>query len=96
MLLLGCACLALLAYQVWGDNGYRALLRRRQEERQWEERIELLRRHNAELQKRIHDLQTDPRAIEKAAREDLGMARPDEKVIRAPRRQRAEEKHDRK
>ena len=90
MLFLGGLSLAMLAYQVWGDNGYRALLRRQQEQRHWEERNQNLSRHNADFQKRIHDLENDPKAIEKAAREDLGMARPDERVIRSPKNQKPE------
>jgi cell division protein FtsB len=75
--------LALLAFQVWGDRGYRALQRRLQEEREWEARNETLRRHNAELDQRIRDLNT-PKTIERIAREDLGMTRPGERVIRTP------------
>ena len=86
VLFLGCLFLALAAYQRWGDNGYWALERRRQEQREWETRNQELRGHNAELGKRIHDLKTDPKTIEKIAREELMLVRPEDKVILAPQR----------
>ncbi len=86
MICLGTLSLAVAIYHLVGANGYRALERRRQEQREWEARNEALRRNNAELEKRIQELSNDPRAIEKVVREDLGYARPGEKVIRTPGR----------
>ena len=83
---LGCLCLALGAYQIWGANGYRALRRKQAEQRQWEARNETLRRQNEELQKRIHELRTDPKAIEKIAREELLLVHPNDKIILAPQK----------
>lgn len=83
---LGLLALAMFAYQLWGAHGYRALQRRRQEQRDWETRIDTLRRHNAGLKQRIHDLQHDPKTIEKIAREELLLVRPEDKVILAPQR----------
>lgn len=83
---LGGLFLALLAYQVWGENGYFALRRKWQEEREWQERNEALRRKNEALQKRIHELRTDPKAIEKIAREELMLARPEDRIILAPQK----------
>ena len=78
--------LTLGAYQIWGANGFFALRRKLQEEREWRERNENLRRQNEALQKRIHELRTDPKAIEKIAREELMLAGPKEKVLLVPRK----------
>ncbi|MBI3696038.1 MAG: septum formation initiator family protein [Acidobacteria bacterium] len=78
--------LLLAAYQVWGANGLIALRRRWQEERELQDRNETLRRQNEALLKRIHDLKTDPKAIEKIAREELMLAGQGEKVVLAPQK----------
>ncbi len=83
---LGATFAALAAYQVWGANGLWALRRRLQEERQWEAQNEALRQQNAALEKRIHELRTDPRAIEKIAREELMLAGSGEKILVAPQK----------
>jgi len=83
---LGGLFLALLAYQWWGQHGYRALQASRQEQRDWEARNEALRRRNAGLEKSILDLRTRPEPIEKRAREDLHWTRPGERVIRSPQK----------
>jgi len=83
---LGLLFLAVAAYQVWGAHGYRALERRRHEQREWESRNESLRRHNTGLGERIHDLKTNPKAIEKIAREELLLVRPEDRVILAPQK----------
>lgn len=78
--------LALAAYQIWGANGYFALRRKLQEERDWRVRNETLRQQNEALQSRIHELRTDPKAIEKIAREELMLAGSGEKVLLAPQK----------
>ena len=83
---LGGLFLALAAYQIWGQNGYVALRRKLEEHREWQTRNEALRRQNEALQKRIHELRTDPKAIEKIAREELMLARPEDKIILTPQK----------
>ena len=78
--------LALGAYQIRGANGLVSLRRRMQEEREWRERNEALRRQNEEIERRVHELRTDPKAIEKIAREELMLASPGEKVLLAPQK----------
>ena len=78
--------LLLAGYQVWGDNGLVALRRRWRDEQELRQRNEELRRHNDALLKRIHDLKTDPKAIEKIAREELMLAGQGEKVVLAPQK----------
>ncbi len=81
---LGLLGVALAAYQVWGANGYAALLRKRQEEREWAARNQELQRKNQDLQKRVHDLHSNPQAIEKIAREELLLVKPEDRIILAP------------
>lgn len=76
--------LILAAYQVFGVNGYVALRHKRQEELDWRARTEALRRENEALEKRTHQLRTDPKAIEKIAREDMMLAGPGDRVIVTP------------
>jgi cell division protein FtsB len=81
---LGVLTMGLAAYQFWGAHGYAALLRKRQEEQEWTARNQALRRENEALQKQIHDLKTDPRSIEKIAREELMLVQPEDRIILAP------------
>ncbi|HYM11234.1 MAG TPA: septum formation initiator family protein [Bryobacterales bacterium] len=83
---LGGLFLALAAYQVWGAKGFFALRRKLREEQEWQQRNVALRRENEALEKRIHDLRTDPKAIEKIAREEYMLAAPGETVLLAPRK----------
>lgn len=83
---LGLMFLALAAYHVWGANGIVSLRRRLQEQREWQERNEALRRQNQALERRVQELKSDPKAIEKIAREDYMLAAPGEKVLLAPQK----------
>ena len=83
---LGGLFLGLVAYQIWGQNGYVALRRKVQEQQEWQARNGALRRQNEALEKRIRELKSDPNAIEKIAREELMMARPEDKVILTPQK----------
>ncbi len=78
--------LLLAAYQVFGSNGVLAFRRKLHEEQDWRARNETLRRQNEALEKRIHQLKTDPKAIEKIAREELMLADPNERVILNPQK----------
>ncbi len=42
---------------------------------------EAARQHNLTVKRNIYQLQTDSRALEKAARNELGMARADERIF---------------
>ena len=83
---LGMLFLAVAAYQRWGANGYWALERRLQEQRDWEARNEASRHNKADLEKSIHNLRTDLKTIEKIAREELKLVKPDDNVILAPQK----------
>ena len=84
MSLIGLGLLALLVHSVFGDRGYLALRRQRQEMQRLETEIQRLEEENRRLTREIEELKSDPRAVERAAREQLKMARPGERVITFP------------
>lgn len=64
-----------------GDRGLPALFKARREARELSRRIATIRAENAGLRARADALKFDPAAIERVARESLGLARPDELVV---------------
>lgn len=80
------ALTALVVGSLFGDRGYLQLMVRRQREEAQAREIEELRAENARLAAEIHALRTDPRAVERIAREELGLARPGETVFILPTR----------
>ena len=83
---LGLGLLALAVHTLFGEHGYVALRRERQEIDRLESEIQRLEKENERLSEEIRSLKTDPRAVERVAREELKMARPGEKVIILPER----------
>lgn len=75
-----------------GDGGLMTLLQMRTRAADLERQVVEAERHNDELRSRIRALREDPQAIEELAREELGMARPDETIYLLPQRpERSEE-----
>jgi cell division protein FtsB len=79
------AIVALLVGALFGDRGYLRLLEKRDRAQALALEVERLEEENGRLGNEIQSLKTDPRAIEKIAREELGLARPGEKVFLVPR-----------
>ena len=75
------ALIALTVGSVFGDRGILNLVSRRRQVEALRGELEALRAENARLSSEITALRTDPRAIERLAREDLGLARPDETLF---------------
>ena len=75
------ALIALSVGSVFGDRGILNLLDKRREVDALRAELEGLRAENARLATEITELRTSPRAIERLAREELGLARPDETVF---------------
>jgi cell division protein FtsB len=75
------ALIALLVGSLFGDRGILHLMAQRERASILAREIETLRDENARLAGDIAALRTDPAAIERIAREELGLARPGETVF---------------
>ena len=77
--------LALLMLQdIFGTHGVLAMRRSQQEAADIRKKIDQLDAENQKLQDRVKSLKTDPAAIEKIAREEMGLARPGEYIFKIP------------
>lgn len=77
-------CAVLVMNEIFGDHGVLALRRQRQEYESLEKQVRDLEQENADLAKQIKALKSDPKAIEKQAREQLHLARPGETIYTLP------------
>lgn len=75
------ALIALVVGSLFGDRGILHLMDQRQRAEVLRREMEELRAENSRLTSEIGALKTDPRAIERLAREQLGLARPGEVVF---------------
>ncbi len=75
------ALIGLAVGAVFGDRGLLNLVQKRQQIEELRQQIDTLRGENARLAADVSALRTQPRAIERVAREQLGLARPDETVF---------------
>ncbi len=73
--------LALAALSAADSRGLRRYFRLREEIASYEEKNRSLAGQNASLRLEIEALSGDTKALERAAREDLGLVRPDEVVF---------------
>jgi cell division protein FtsB len=75
--------LVLLVLQdVLGTHGVLAMHRSMKQSAEIQREIQQLNRENQRLQNRVQSLKTDPAAIERIAREDMGLARPGEYIFK--------------
>lgn len=75
---------ALTVHEVFGERGYFALRRRRQELQTLQQQVKQLQQENQQLEQEIKSLKTDPKAIEKLAREQMKLAKPGEIIYVLP------------
>jgi cell division protein FtsL len=85
--LLGLLVLVMIVHDVFGTHGFLAMRRTQFEIRKVKANLDALSKENAALAQEVKDLNSDPRLIEKIARDDLGLARPGEIIIRIPQGQ---------
>jgi len=90
--LLGLLIAVMIVHDVFGTHGFLAMRRTQSEIRKVKADLEQLSRENATLEQEVKDLKTDPRLIEKIARDDLGLARPGEIIIRIPQEQQQQQR----
>jgi cell division protein FtsB len=87
--LLAIFIVALVVHDVFGPHGLMAMRRTQNEIQKVKSDLDRLNKENLELGDQVRALKTDPRLIEKIAREDLQRARPGEIIIRIPPQQQA-------
>jgi cell division protein FtsB len=85
------ALVVLMAYHVvFGANGVVVYQNKKAEYRKLDAELKSLQAENQRLADHIKALQTDPKAIEKEAREQLRYAKPGEVIYIAPERSQAD------
>jgi cell division protein FtsB len=82
--ILGIALFALLVHDVFGTHGFIAMRRTQQEIDQIREQIGKMNDENKSLAEEVNSLKTDPKSIERIAREEMGLARPGEMIFKLP------------
>jgi cell division protein FtsB len=85
--MLGLFVLALFVHDIFGPHGFIAMKRTQNEIQRVQKDLDRLNKENVELGDQVRALKTDPRLIEKIAREDLQRAKPGEIIIRIPQSQ---------
>jgi len=89
LLVLVLVSVALAVHEIFGENGWMALRLQRSQVEAIKHQIQDLKRQNDQLQKDVQGLKSDPRAIERYAREQMHFARPGEIIYNFPREKRA-------
>lgn len=82
--LMGVFVAVLLVHDVFGTHGYLAMRQKQQEIQKISVELEKLNKENLKLQQDAQDMQSDPETIRKIAREEYGLAGPNEKIIKMP------------
>jgi cell division protein FtsL len=81
----------MVVHDVFGTHGFLAMRRTESEIKKVKADLDALTKENEALAQEVKDLNSDPRLIEKIARDDLGLARPGEIIIRIPQGQQTEQ-----
>jgi cell division protein FtsB len=74
----------LLLQDVFGTHGLLAMRRAQKEAARVQLEIDQINQENRRLQENVKALKTDPAAIERIAREEMGLARPGEYIFKIP------------
>jgi len=82
--LLGLLVLVLVVHDIFGTHGFLAMRRTQNEIKKVQAALEQLNKENLELAQEVKELKTDPRKIENIARDELGLAKPGEVIIKIP------------
>ena len=80
--LLAAALVMLALHDVFGTHGLLAMRRSQQEAARLQKEIQQLNDENQRMQDRVKELKSDPAAIERIAREEMGLARPGEHIFK--------------
>jgi cell division protein FtsB len=74
----------LLVHDIFGAHGFIAMRRTQKEIEQIQDQIGKLNTENKALSGQVNSLKSDPKAIERIAREEMGLARPGELIYKLP------------
>jgi cell division protein FtsL len=85
--LLSLFVVVLLVHNVFGAHGFLAMRRTQDEIEKVKKELNRLNSENQQLQDDVKSLKTDPRRIEKIARDELLLAKPGEIIINSPQPQ---------
>lgn len=78
LVMLSLLLLLLFGHGMLGKKGYLAVRRMKQQNQELNQKIEQLNRENNQTMEEIKALKSDPKTIEKIAREELGLVKPGE------------------
>jgi cell division protein FtsL len=78
---------ALFLHDIFGTHGYLAMRRTKSDIERVQSDINRLAKENAELSDEVKSLKSDPHKIESIARDELGLAKPNEVIIKIPQSQ---------
>ncbi|HXX19394.1 MAG TPA: septum formation initiator family protein [Candidatus Acidoferrum sp.] len=81
-LFLAAALVLLLVQDIFGTHGVLAMRRAQKEATRVRQEIDRINSENRQLQDDVKDLKSDPQAIERIAREEMGLARPGEYIFK--------------
>ncbi len=84
---LGLLILFLVVHDIFGTHGFLAMRRTHAEIDAVKANLSRLNAENAEATEKVHDLKSDPRTIEKLAREGSLLGKPGEVIIKIPQGQ---------
>lgn len=82
--ILAIAFLVLLVHDIFGPHGFIAMRRTQKEIEEIRAQIDKMNLENKSLSEEVNSLKTDPKAIERIAREEMGLAHPGELIFRLP------------
>jgi cell division protein FtsL len=78
---------ALFIHDIFGTHGFLAMRRTKLEIERVQKDVNRLAKENAELSDEVKSLKTDPHKIESIARDELGLAKPGDVIIKVPQSQ---------
>lgn len=74
----------LFVHDIFGTHGFFAMRRTQKEIDRLRANLAKLNEDNGQLAEQVKALRSDPKLIEKIARDELGLARPGEVIIKVP------------
>jgi cell division protein FtsB len=80
------ALLVLVVHDLFGSHGLLAMLRARKEVQALHQEIAQINGENKRLGEEVQALRSDPKLIERIAREEMGLSRPGEFIFKLPQK----------